>query len=315
MPLSLKGNPARHLATLAGLITGIVMIQKVQLPKLAARIPDSVKETSTEKRLYRWIKNGRISHETHFLPSIQPLLSAVANTPLMLVIDGSTVGRNCLALMVCLVSKQRALPIAWTVTKGKKGHIPEPMHVQLVQEVQKLFPENARVVLLEDGEFDGTNLRTTLAKAGRRYFLRTYKSPLLIWQGHEFSFNDVTDCVAQGDRFYRPNALFTRKRCEPIQATTWWRQDCQEPIHPVANLSSIDDACRYYTQRFKIETFFSDQKGRGFHFHKSHISDPKRISRLLIAACLAYHWVVHLGVPAIKNQKRMPSLHSSHGTL
>jgi hypothetical protein len=37
-----------------------------------------------------------------------------------------------------------------------------------------------------------------------------------------------------------------------------------------------------------IETFFSDQKSRGFHLHQSHISDPQRLSRLLIGAWLAY---------------------------
>src|SRR4029453_17323274 len=50
-----------------------------------------------------------------------------------------------------------------------------------------------------------------------------------------------------------------------------------------------------YAQRFRIETFFSDQKSRGFHLHKSHLSDPQRRSRLLIAACLAYIWIVYLG--------------------
>ena len=40
---------------------------------------------------------------------------------------------------------------------------------------------------------------------------------------------------------------------------------------------------------------FSDQKSRGFHIHKSHISDPQRLSRLLIAVCLAYIWIVYLG--------------------
>jgi hypothetical protein len=44
-----------------------------------------------------------------------------------------------------------------------------------------------------------------------------------------------------------------------------------------------------------IETFFSDQKSRGFHIHKSHIADPQRLSRLLIAVCLAYIWLVYLG--------------------
>ena len=63
----------------------------------------------------------------------------------------------------------------------------------------------------------------------------------------------------------------------------------------VSNMDAAEEACRYYQKRFLIETFFSDQKSRGFHIHKSHISDPQRLSRLLIAACLAYLWIVYLG--------------------
>ena len=48
----------------------------------------------------------------------------------------------------------------------------------------------------------------------------------------------------------------------------------------------------------KIETFFSDQKSRGFNLHKSHISDATRLTKILIAACLAYIWIVFLGTQA-----------------
>jgi len=44
-----------------------------------------------------------------------------------------------------------------------------------------------------------------------------------------------------------------------------------------------------------IETFFSDQKSRGFHLHKSHLAAPTRLTRLLMAACLAYIWIIYLG--------------------
>lgn len=51
---------------------------------------------------------------------------------------------------------------------------------------------------------------------------------------------------------------------------------------------------------YTIETLFSDQKSRGFHLHKSHLSDPARLSRLLLAASLAYLWMVYLGVTALR---------------
>ena len=61
-------------------------------------------------------------------------------------------------------------------------------------------------------------------------------------------------------------------------------------------------------KRFRIETFFSDQKSRGFHLHKSHISDPDRLARLMMGACLAYIWIVYLGVVAQKDGW-MPLIH------
>ena len=78
-------------------------------------------------------------------------------------------------------------------------------------------------------------------------------------------------------------------------AIAWWDDSYEEPIFLVTNLELAEEACAYYRQRFLIETFFSDQKSRGFNLHKSHLSDPQRLARLLIAACLAYLWMVYLG--------------------
>lgn len=66
-------------------------------------------------------------------------------------------------------------------------------------------------------------------------------------------------------------------------------------------MTSAEEACVWYRKRFKIETLFSDQKSRGFHLHKSHLSDPTRLCRLLIAAGLAYLWIVCLGVYALRH--------------
>ncbi|HEY3343953.1 MAG TPA: hypothetical protein VGJ97_03430, partial [Anaerolineaceae bacterium] len=39
---------------------------------------------------------------------------------------------------------------------------------------------------------------------------------------------------------------------------------------------------------------------RGFDLDKSHLSDPERLSTLMIAACLAYLWIIYLGLVAIR---------------
>ena len=85
---------------------------------------------------------------------------------------------------------------------------------------------------------------------------------------------------------------FTKTAALSLNLVAWWGATYEEPIYLITNLPNGSRACWFYKRRFRIETFFSDQKSRGFHIHKSHLSDPIRISRLLIAACLAYIWMI-----------------------
>jgi hypothetical protein len=87
----------------------------------------------------------------------------------------------------------------------------------------------------------------------------------------------------------------TRNAYGPVLLLCCWAKGYQEPLYFVSNMASAEEACRYDQKRFRIETLFSAQKSRGFHMQKSHISDPQRLARLLIAACLAYIWIVYLG--------------------
>lgn len=67
----------------------------------------------------------------------------------------------------------------------------------------------------------------------------------------------------------------------------------------VINIDNPYQACRYYRRRFRIGAFFSEQKRRCFHIHKSHLVDPVRHSRLLVAACLAYIRMITQGLRVI----------------
>jgi hypothetical protein len=73
--------------------------------------------------------------------------------------DGSVVGRGCLALRLHVVYKGRALPLAWRVRQSPKGPCPEDLHIAVVELSSTVLPEGAQVVLLGDGEVDGTALQ------------------------------------------------------------------------------------------------------------------------------------------------------------
>ena len=70
---------------------------------------------------------------------------------------------------------------------------------------------------------------------------------------------------------------------------------CGGVVYLVTNLATSSAALEAYRLRAHIETFFSDQKSRGFHLDRSHLSDPVRLARLMCASCLAYLWIIYLG--------------------
>ena len=294
-PTSFQGNFARHLNTLAALISGIVGSKSTQLPHIATKVPDGTKPESRVKRFARWCDNAHILEEVYFLPYAEVLLRHLALETVVLVMDGSSVGRGCTALMIHIVYKGRALPLAWRVRQAPKGHFPEELHIAVVELMREVIPEGASVVLLGDGEFDGTALQATLHEAGWSYACRTAMSTTATWHGTPFRLDTLGACLTPGRLIEVKNVHVTRAAYGPIMVLCCWAKGYQEPWYLVSNMMTAEEACRWYEKRFRIETFFSDQKSRGFHLHKSHIADPQRLSRLLIAACLAYIWIVYLG--------------------
>jgi hypothetical protein len=306
-PKQMTGRQARHMNTLAGMVSGIVRSGKCHLKAIAKKAPDRSKVESRSKRFTRYVQNEQVDAQTYYLPFIEALLMGLARCgPLVLVMDGSEVGRGCLALVISVVYQQRALPLVWMVVKGSKGHFSEEAHLSLLAQVQPLIPEGSDVIFLGDGEFDGIGLQAEIDQNDWQYVCRTACNRLLNDDGDEFSLQEIH--LQPGDCLAIPEIGFTQANYGPVLVVAWWHRDYQEPIYLVSNMDLAEEACHWYAKRFRIETFFSDQKSRGFHLHKSHISEPERMSRLLIAACLAYIWIIYLGVVA-KKEKWVAIIH------
>src|SRR5579871_1917134 len=124
-PTEPKGHLAAHLSTLAKLVSGIVGSRKCHLPAVASKTPDPSKRQSRIRRFERWLRNEAINAEVYYLPYVRGLLRGLPAGPLVLVIDGSEVGRGCVRLALNVVYKKRALPLCWLVVAGKKGHLSE----------------------------------------------------------------------------------------------------------------------------------------------------------------------------------------------
>lgn len=296
-PKQLTGNQVRHLNTLTGMMTGIVQSKRCHFETMAVKAPDRSKVASRAKRFSRYTQNEGIDRETYYMPFIEELVLGLAHRgTLVVVMDGSEVGRHCLALVVSMVYKGRAIPLAWTVVKGSKGHFSETAHLELLAQIKAIIPAGTDVIFLGDGEFDGIELQAEIEAVGWHYVCRTAHNCWVCEQDTWLQLNELSHQA--GDYVCLSNVAFTLKAYGPVTAVVWWHPDYQDPIYLVSNFELGEEAVYWYRLRFRIETFFSDQKSRGFHLHKSHIDDPDRLARLMIATCLAYIWIIFLGIIA-----------------
>lgn len=88
--------------------------------------------------------------------------------------------------------------------------------------------------------------------------------------------------------FTLTDVCFTQQGYGPVNVVVWHEGKHQNAIYLLSNLDFPPLITQLYKKRFRIETFFSHQKSRGFNIQRSKLCDPQRLAKLLIANCLAY---------------------------
>lgn len=306
-------TPQNQIVTISMMVTGIVLGRKAQLSAISLEVPHPAKPASLEKRMQRFVKNEGFEVAVNYLPFAKLILSHLADKPLVLAIDGSNVGRGCMAIVIGVIYKQRAIPLTWLVYKGKKGHTTAQRHIMALQQVLPLIPAGAKVVLLGDGEYDTTEMLTWLTVATDwEFVVRTSKNILITHNGFQYPLREL--CAGQGTCTAAPDVLFTAEEFGPVLAIAWWGKAYKDPIFLISNCASLQAACSYYRRRFRLETLFSDKKSRGFHIEKSHLSDPHRLSRLFLATSLAYIWLIYLGMMVFQDDSKRSLIDRTHRT-
>lgn len=216
------GRLAQHLAPLAACISGIVASKSTQLPTVASHVPGGTKPESRVKRLARWVDNDTITADVYFCPSAQVLLAQLALQTLVLVIDGSVVGRGGVALRIHVVYKGRALPLAWLVRQGKQGQVPADLPIAVIEQGQRQRPAGAQVVLLGAGACDGTTLQHTIQDSQWSSVVRTGSHLTVRWDGETFRCETVASCITPGTVVELTAVRVTQEAYGPVMLLCCW---------------------------------------------------------------------------------------------
>jgi len=105
-----------HLVTLAMLITGIVMGRNAQLSRISAEVPADAKDKSVEIQRRKWVEHAGIEPDIIYMVFARQILEALSGAPLILVMDGSQVGRGFVDFTAVDFSLRRSF-----LTKKSRG--------------------------------------------------------------------------------------------------------------------------------------------------------------------------------------------------
>jgi hypothetical protein len=284
MPEGQKGQLCRRICLMASLIQGCIHNGHCRLESLSESSDAyrAEKKSSLLQQAKRWLSNKWTDWQTFYLPFVRHFLNGLAaQGEIVFVMDGSQTGSANTTLMLSVLCKGFAVPVAWVVKKGEKGHFPEGMHTDLLKMIAHICPpvDGCRLVLLGDGEFDGQGLQQWCSDNKWLFVVRTSSDRLIDFDGE----------VARFDTLRTTRSICFIQGALPLaNAVYWLGKKHSKPLYLLTNLDLGYEACHYYKRRFKIETLFKHLKSAGFYLHKTRLKCPKKLANLIIVVAFSF---------------------------
>lgn len=289
---------------MAWLQSGMMQSGSVHLHRIASKLPGKAKKVSVVRQLERLVDNRHIRVRVWYGPVAAGVLQAAvrAGGTIRLIIDGSKVGNGHQLLMVALGYRRRAVPIAWTWVRGKRGHSTGQKQCALLDYVHRLIGPAAEVVVIGDSEF--SPVQALLESWGWFYALRQKGSHLLrLAPDHPWQRCD-TLLTAPGERRWLTHIELTQHHAHLCNLLALWQRGEKEPWLIATNLPTATLSRLHYSRRMWIEGMFADFKGHGFDLEASRLQHFLHLSRLTLAVALLYVTLIAFGSQTIKNGLR-----------
>lgn len=278
------------------LVVGLYLSRSVHLSRIAVKLPFRAQKLSLERRLRRFLDNPAVRVRPLYEATARGLLrSAAQSGTIALVIDSTKVGFGHRMLMVGVAYQRRVLPIAWTWIGSQFAHSTARTQIALLSYVRTIAPVGVPISLVGDGEFGTSQLIRVLQGWGWDYALRQPGCTSVSLDGSVWrQFRHLG--LLSGMRVWWGLLQVTRSRPVTTAIVLYWQPGEPRPWYLVTNQPSLQQALRLYRRRMWIEELFGDLKRHGFDIETSHLRHFLRLSRLLLAVCWLYIWLLSLGV-------------------
>jgi hypothetical protein len=270
------------------------------LAKGLARKPNTVRQQLREWCYEAHAKRGgsrqEVPVETCFAPLLAWVLGWWEGTQLALAVDATTLGQRFVVLVVSVVYRGCAIPVAWTVLPATEKHAWRGEWLRMLRQVRGVVPRRYFVIVLADRGLYARWLFQRIVRLGWHPLLRintggTFRSAQSVHYRplRELVPQPGTQWVGRGTAFQGPRR---RLNCTLLAR---WDDGYRDPWLLLTDLApSAGEAC-WYGLRAWIEQGFKITKRAGWQWQRTRMSDPQRAARLWLAVAVATLWVLSVG--------------------
>ena len=218
-----------------------------------------------------------------FAPLLKWVLAWWRSGGLALAIDPTLKGDQTTAIVISVLYRSCAIPVAWRIHRAtQKGSWMDPT-VELLRELAPAVPKEMTVIVLCDRGISSPKLWTQIRAQGWHPCMRYRKNITFCAQdgrrlpAQHFVSRPDTAWIGQGTAFSTPKA---KRRCTLLVV---WYAGQEEPWIILTDLAPDKVGPSWYALRFWIELGFKAIKSLGWKWDKTRRTDPTRVSR---------HWLV-----------------------
>lgn len=293
-----------RLRNLAWLMTGLFLARSVHLSHIARKLPLRGQIVSLTNRLRRFLDNPRVDVWRYYQPVARQLLAGFGGQRLTLLIDCTALGFNYQLMVIAIAYRRRALPLAWSVHRSKRGMVRSKPQIALLRRLAPLIPRKTKVWIVGDAGFGRAALMRWLSKRHWHYCLRVNSAYHYYRRGMGWAAV-ATIPVKEGQTLHLGWVRWTKlENFGWVQLVAHWERGEDEPWFLVTDRPAGLWTIRLYKKRMWVEELFGDLKGHGFDLEATHLQDFGRLSRLALAAMIVYVWLIALGSRVIKRGLR-----------
>jgi hypothetical protein len=255
------------------------------------------------QRLREWLLDGadkavpcaaQVEVDRCFAPLLRWVLGWWQGRELALAVDATAHREEVVALVVSVLYRGSAIPVAWAILPG---NVPGPWLgpiLRLLRQLRPAVPPGWTVLVLADRGLWSPRLWKRIRRLGWHPLLRIQRRTTITPDGGERRAAGAL--VRPGEAWIGRGALGGREdRRLTVTLIAVWTEEQKEPWVVVTDLPPARVGVGWYALRMWVELGFRALKGLGWQWQRSRRTDPARVARHWLVLAVASLWVLAHG--------------------